>query len=91
MADFLLESHGRLQAQRQIFIAEQLSLTRTLFQTFRKELLFVSKIQDRDYFVKDTLVWKELEGMLDLFHSFDDTHSGVLKKARAMCLKTFLS
>jgi len=58
MASFLQEAHGRLTAQRQIYIAEQLGLGKALFQEFRKEL----------------------EVMMDLFHSFDDTNSGVLKK-----------
>lgn len=38
MASFLQEAHGRLTAQRQIYIAEQLGLGKALFQEFRKEL-----------------------------------------------------
>eukprot|EP00913_Durusdinium_trenchii_P032957 g30853.t1 len=58
MADFLSEAHGRLTAQQQIELAEQLGLGKALFQEFRKEL----------------------EAMIELFYSFDDTHSGVVKK-----------
>ena len=37
MASFLQEAHGRLTAQRQIYIAEQLGLGKALFQEFRKD------------------------------------------------------